>query len=346
MDKNKKFLENLLKTDTPSGSEYLGMQAFRDFCDGFICMEDKVGNVAYVVGNIDNPKHKILLSAHIDEIGLRIQYIDDNGFISVIKNGGVDLKTMLGARVRILNSKGIIHGVIGKVPIHVERRNNTEDKKIELSDIKIDCGFSSKEEALKHVSIGDCIVVDTDPMWLNEHRITGKALDDKVGVYVVGRVLDELSKVYLKDIAVYGAACTQEETTGNGAAALIKMINPDTSIDYDVTFATDDGFVEAKEWGDVKLGLGGCVVHSPDCNPRLVSKFKEIGDLTHTPYQEFSVGGGMTNTQTLKKFGFDVDTALLSIPLRNMHTQVEIADMRDLEALVKLTVETIMSLQF
>lgn len=342
----KNFLIQLLNTDTPSGNEVEGTKKFLNYFEGITnknIVRDRVGNVAVGIGNTENPTTKILLSAHIDEIGLRVQYIDDNGFISVFRNGGIDVKTLLGARVRIHNKKnGITIGVIGKTPIHVERRAGDEPKEIKIEDIKIDCGFSSKEEALSKVSIGDCILIESSPLWLNENIITSKGLDDKAGIYIVGRVIEELSKVDLKDVAVYGACCVQEETTGNGAASLSKIINPQISIDYDVTFASDDGRVEAKEWGDVKLGHGGCIVHSPDCNISLVDKFKEVGELTHIPFQEFAIGGAMTNTQTLKQFGFDCETALLSIPLRNMHTQVEIVDVRDLEALVKLTVETIM----
>ena len=348
--KNKDLLTALLNTDTPSGLETAGTELFVETVKGFTSnhrdiISDKIGNVAVGIGAFEAPEVKVLLSAHIDEIGLRVQYIDDNGFIYVFRNGGVDVKTLLGSRVRIHNKKnGITMGVIGKTPIHVERRAGTESKEIKLEDIKIDCGFSSKEEALTKVAIGDCIIIDSSPLWLNDNLITSKGLDDKAGVYVVTRVLEELSKVNLieKGVAVYGGCCVQEETTQSGATSLIKLINPNVSIDYDVTFATDDGRVEAKEWGDVKLGHGGCIVHSPDCNISLVDKFKETAELTQIPTQEFAVGGGMTNTQNLKQFGFNVETALLSIPLRNMHTQAEIVDIRDLEALVKLTVETIM----
>ena len=345
-NKNSLLLE-LLKTNTPSGREDIGCQTFQTLCDipNAAVVKDKVGNLALGIGNLEEPTTKILISAHIDEIGLRVQFIDDNGFIFVTKNGGVDLKTCLGAKVNIIHDTIITTGVIGKAPIHVERRNDSEGKKIEITDIKIDCGFNNKEEALKYVAIGDCIVFKQTPEFLANGRVVSKGLDDKAGIYVVMRVLQELKEKNLKKVAVYGACCTQEETTWNGAASLVKMINPDISLDYDVTFATDDGHVEAKEWGDVKLGNGGCIVHSPDCNHELVSKLKDVAKTCNIPTQEFSLSGSMTNTSPLKQFGFNVQTALLSIPLRNMHTQVEVCDIHDLESLVALTVETILSIE-
>ena len=193
-------------------------------------------------------------------------------------------------------------------------------------------------------TIGDCVVINQHVLQLNNSRIACKGLDDKAGVYVVAKVLERLAEVKLNNVEVYGATCVQEETTWNGATSLIKMINPNISIDYDVTFATDDGNVEAKEWGDVKLGSGGCIVHSPDCTPSLVKKLQETSKMCQVPTQEFALGGSMTNTNPLKQFGFDVETALLSIPLRNMHTQVEIVDLNDLDALIQLTTETILAI--
>ena len=341
--KDYSFLYKLLQTSTPSGLEFKGNEVFAEYVSQFASkhITDKVGNTVYKVGN---GATKILISAHIDEIGLKVQFIDDNGFIYVIKNGGVDLKTLFGASVKILHDDKEIIGVIGKTPIHVERRNNSENKEIKITDIKIDCGFNNKEEALKSISIGDCVVINQPIIQLNNSRIACKGLDDKAGVYVVAKVLERLAEVKLNNVEVYGATCVQEETTWNGATSLIKMINPNISIDYDVTFATDDGNVEAKEWGDVKLGNGGCIVHSPDCTPSLVKKLQDISKICHVPTQEFALGGSMTDTNPLKQFGFDVETALLSIPLRNMHTQVEVVDLNDLDALIQLTTETILAI--
>lgn len=338
------FLYNILNTNTPSGLECRGNKVFEDYVSNFATkhLTDKVGNTIYKVGS---GATKILISAHIDEIGLRVQFIDNDGFIHVIKNGGADLKTLIGASVKIIHEDSEIIGVIGKTPIHVERRNDSENKEIKIGDIKIDCGFTSKEEALKSISIGDCVVVNQPIIHLNNSRIACKGLDDKAGVYIVAKVLENLAKVNLMNVEVYGATCVQEETTWNGATSLIKMINPNISIDYDVTFATDDGRVEAKEWGDVKLGQGGCIVHSPDCTPRLVRKLQETSKTCQIPTQEFALGGSMTNTNPLKQFGCEVETALLSIPLRNMHTQVEVVDLNDLDSLIQLTVETILAIE-
>lgn len=343
---NKEFLRNLLLTNTPNGNEKEGNSVFGKYVESFTNFEfcDNINNYGVSIGE---GQINVMLSAHIDEIALRVQYIDEKGFIYFIGNGGVDNKVLLGSRVSIITkSNGIVNGVIGKTPIHVEYYSDNKDKVTKITDMKIDCGFESKEDAIAcGVSIGNHIMIDGEYCNLGANRFTSKGCDDKTGIFVVAEVLKLLSKHQLKNIKVWGVCCTQEETTASGAVASAQRIDPQYSIDLDVTFATDDDFVEKKEWGDVKLGNGGCIVHSPDCNEDFVDLTRNAFIENEVPFQEFSLGGCMTNTNPIKQSSSDCKNILLSIPLRNMHTQVEVCDFRDLKSLINGIYYTIIELE-
>lgn len=343
IDKN--FLKRLLSAPTPSGYE-------REFSENLIGeflnganheFTDEVGNIAYSWGTGDV---RIMLSGHIDEIGLQVQNIDDKGFIHFIADGGIDKKVLLGSTVAIITKNDIINGVIGKTPIHVEHRNGGEekDKAIKIKDMKIDIGAESKEEAAAKVSIGDPVVICDIPLDLGQHRFCGRGLDDKVGVMVMLETMKRLMRYDLQNVKVYGVACTQEETSASGAVGAAVKIDPHYSIDYDVTFATDDEYVSPNEWGDIKLGRGGAIAYGPDSNRRMSDMAKQCCKDNHIPYQEFCVQSGGTDTVHIKQSSRDCDTLLLSIPNRNMHTQVEVCDYRDLESLVQMTVAMILKI--
>ena len=338
---NKTFLKNLLQAPSPSGYEEHATKIVKDYleeCGVKYEFTDKVGNAAFSVGNGDTV---IMLSAHIDEIGLQVQHIDDKGFVHFIKDGGTDAKVLPGSTVAIHTAKGVVNGVIGKTPIHIEYRTDDKDKAIKVKDLKIDIGAESKEEANKLISIGDPITICDIPLELGANRFAGRGLDDKVGVYVMAEVMKQLKNLNLKNVKVYGVACTQEETSASGAVGAASKINPQYSIDYDVTFATDDEYVSPNEWGDIKLGKGGAIAHGVDSNRKLTRLMKEVCETNKIPYQEFSVGSGGTDTVWIKQSSEDCDTLLLSIPNRNMHTQVEVCDYRDLESLIRMTVSAI-----
>ena len=346
---NKEFLQKLLTAYSPSGYERNATSEFEDYMNSFGAnheFTDKVGNVCYSVGD---GKVSIMLSGHVDEIALQVQHIDDNGFIHFVRDGGIDPKVLLGSTVMIMSSVSgqPVPGIIGKKPIHVEWHEEDEkDKATKIKDMKIDIGASSKEDALATVGIGDPIIIQDIPLELGPHRFVGRGLDDKVGVFVVGEVMKQLAMVgsRLNNVKVYGVACVQEETTASGAVISAANINPDYSIDYDVTFATDDDYVKPEEWGDIKLGKGGAIAHGVNNNPSFTKIIKEACKKHDIPYQEFVAPSDGTDTLYIKQASSDCATQLLSIPNRNMHTQVEMCDYRDLESLINMTVITIMKI--
>ena len=346
---NKEFLQKLLTAYSPSGYEGNATSEFEDYMNSFGAnheFTDKVGNVCYSVGD---GNVSIMLSGHVDEIALQVQHIDDNGFIHFVRDGGIDPKVLLGSTVMIMSSVSgqPVPGIIGKKPIHVEWHEEDEkDKATKIKDMKIDIGASSKEDALATVGIGDPIIIQDIPLELGPHRFVGRGLDDKVGVFVVGEVMKQLAMVgsRLNNVKVYGVACVQEETTASGAVISAANINPDYSIDYDVTFATDDDYVKPEEWGDIKLGKGGAIAHGVNNNPSFTKIIKEACKEHDIPYQEFVAPSDGTDTLYIKQASSDCATQLLSIPNRNMHTQVEMCDYRDLESLINMTVVTIMKI--
>jgi len=350
--KQKNFLFDLLNASSPSGYETEACKVFReelitnDVKNEFI---DNIGNCAFSVGN-DNGI-PFMISGHIDEIALQVQYIDDKGFIRFIKDGGVDPKTVIGRKVVIHTAKnGDYVGVIGKAPIHIEFHTKEKDKVTEIKDLKIDVGADCLEDVLSMgINVGDSITFLNLVHFLGMNRVACGSIDDKVGVYITAEVLkrlqaDEKDNHPLKMLKVYGVACTQEEIGGHGATLAAKRINPRYSIDYDVTFATDDGCVKKEEWGDIKLGKGGCIAFGPDKNSSMIDLMRNVCTNAGIPYQTFAVGAGMTNTLKIKLAADNCETMLLSIPERNMHTQVEVCDLRDLDSMVDMTYEFIKTL--
>lgn len=350
------ILEKLLMTPTPTGYEkYNAIPLFESFEQNFMQMKqntaplslhtDAVGNVELRYGDLSTATKKVLLSAHIDTICLQVQYVDDNGFIHFISNGGIDPFTLCGTEVQILTRKSgyknVVNGVIARKSKFHDKKNTTPE--VEL--LKVDIGTNSKEETLELISIGDPIMYRNNSGKLGPYRYYSPGLDDKTGLAVVIKTLETIIKnniVYDK-LYLQFAGITQEETTGSGAVSLASHMDTDFkcySIDYDVCFATDDGYASKDKWGDVKLGEGGCIVHGCDQNPDFVNMVIDLCDKHGVPYQEFALGkGGMTNTQTIKQASGNqnIETLLLQIPLRNMHSNVEVCDVRDLDSLVNMT---------
>jgi endoglucanase len=345
----KSLLINLLATHSPSGYEMASTEVFSTYLKGEgldFEFRDEIGNCAYAVGKGNVP---FMLSGHIDQVGLQVQHVDDKGFIHFITDGGVDPKTLPGAHVAILSKDCEVDGVIGKTPIHIEFRSDDKDKALKVKDLKIDIGATSKEEALSFIQIGNPIAIKHPIVFIGRNRLASGGIDDKIGVYITAEVMaklmeDERNGSPLKCLRVYGVACTQEEVGGNGATIAAKRINPKYSIDYDVTFATDDDCVSPNEWGDIKLGKGGAIAHGVDSNKHLTKLFKDVCEENKISYQEFSVGSGGTDTVWIKQSSTDCETLLLSIPNRNMHTQVEVCDFRDLESLIEMTVAAIVKI--
>lgn len=342
MKENKEFMADLLAAFSPSGLEHDALAVWDDFCKKLSLKpyySDKIGNSAYSLGH---GPIKVLLSGHIDEVNARVIYIDKSGILSITSTGGMCRKSLVASEVVVLGDKGPIKGIIGKVPIHLESAKE-RDEMGDFSKLKVDLGVDTKEEAeALGVCPGSIVVykrnVDVD---FGPNKVASNSLDDKVAVYITGMIMERLSKsvdVWGDKYTVIGMAAAQEETGCRGAQIAAHNINPDISIDFDVTFATDGGLgIKHEKQGEVNLGQGGVIMYGPDKSIRIATLLKEVCREHEIPFQSVAGRAGGTNTNQIQLMSANCETMLVSIPNRNMHTPVEVCDWRDIDSIIQMT---------
>lgn len=341
MDKKmKKFFKDLVEAPSPSGFEQPAQEVYREFIKDYAddVKTDVHGNViAMKKGKTDL---RIMLVGHADEIGLMINYIDDNGFIRFMPIGGVDVALLPGSRVNIYHDGKLVRGVIGRKAIHLlkpEERKNAP----KLEDLWIDIGAKNREAAEKRVSIGDPITFSPGLEELDGDIITSKATDNKAGVYVVAAVMKELAKKEI-DFNVYSVAAVQEEVGLRGARTSAFGIDPHVGIAIDVTHATDFPGMNKNTLGDIRLGEGPVLSVGCNINPKVFELLKKAGDKAKVKYQiEAAPRATGTDANALQVNRAGVAAGLVSIPNRYMHTQNEVIHLQDLEGAAKLLAEMI-----
>ncbi|MEM0355881.1 MAG: M42 family metallopeptidase [Desulfurococcaceae archaeon] len=299
---------------------------------------DTLGNVvAYKKGG----GSKLMLAAHMDEIGFFVSHIDDNGFLRIVPIGGVIERTVLYQRVVIKTRKGgLVRGVVGLKPPHILKKEEAE-KIPEFKDLFVDVGLSSKKEVEDTgISIGDIAVFDREMVRLGEYRVTGKAIDDRVGVAALVKAFESLEK---PGVDVYAVATVQEEVGLKGARTSAFAISPDLAIALDVTIASDVPDTPVHQWF-TKLGQGPAIkvvdgrAASGLITPRkLVDKLIEIAEKYKIPYQIEVAAGGTTDASIINLNKEGVPAGTISIPARYIHSPVEIIDLRDLANAALLT---------
>lgn len=292
---------------------------------------DKFGNVTGFIGDKNNGKKTLLLEAHIDEIGFIVTYIDDNGFIKVAECGGTD-RRLYAAQTVTVYSKSPVRGVIATLPPHV---SSDSKKAMKADEIVIDTGYP-KDKLEKLISLGDRITIDGKYSPLEGTKVSGKAIDDRGGVAAVLYALSLLKDKELKyNIAILFAS--QEETGSRGAIIGAYNIDADYALATDVSFAYTPG---AKKEKCGAMGKGAMIGISPVLDKEILGKLKKIAAEENIPVQ-YEVMGGDTGTDadeiSVSKGG--VRTGLISIPLKYMHTPVEVVDIEDIKAVGKLMAE-------
>lgn len=338
------FLKNLINTPSPSGFEEKVQQVFLERIKDRVdqCYKDVHGNAFGVV----NPegKVKVMLAGHCDEIGMMVEYVNDQGYIHFSSVGGIDAHILPGKRVLIHTSGGAIPGVIGKKPIHLLEEKERE-KVAKIEEQWIDIGAQNKEDALKQITIGDPITFDVGFEHLLRERVVGKGFDDKVAVFVVGEVLRRLEKDKLH-CAIYGVSTVQEELGLRGARTSAFGIAPQIGVAIDVTFASDCPDIDKRKVGEIALGKGPVISRGPNINPHIWRKMVKIAEDQGIPYQvqaEPRATGTDANAIQITREG--VATGLIGIPNRYMHTPGEVVDLRDLEHAIELLVLFLHSLE-
>ncbi len=288
---------------------------------------DSLGSI---IGTFGEGKTHIMLDAHLDRIGLIVTAIDDSGFLRVDKCGGCDPRVLSAATVTVWGKKPVF-GVITSTPPHLSSADESS-KAPTLDNIFIDTGLDA-DTLKKIVSVGDRITVDAPVKSLTNNIITGSALDDRIGIAALLRVADIL-KEKQPAVKVSIIFSVQEETTEAGAKAGAFGISPDEAIAVDVSFGNAPGISDS-QCG--KLGSGAMICISPALSSDMTNELMSIADSKGIKYQtEVCPSSTGTNADVISVSKCGVKTGLVSIPLRNMHTQAELADLNDVESVAQV----------
>lgn len=326
------FLKRLLDTPGPSGYEAAAAAVWREEARTFAAsvQGDVHGNSIAVVNPEGSPT--IMLAGHIDEIGVIVTWIDDDGFVHIGPIGGWDPQVLVAQRIRFLGREGDVYGAVGKKPIHLIKPED-RDKGTKFPDLWVDIGASSRGQAEARLSIGDAGVIDSHTMDFPNDRIVSRSVDDRIGAFVV---LEALRRYAAEpgDARVVAVATTQEEIAHHGGGARVgaERVDPAMAIVVDVTFATDHPGIEKKELGDSKLGSGPVLTRGSIVSPVAFRVLRDTADSMRIPYTLHAAGRETgTDADAIHLARSGVATAVLSIPNRYMHSPNEMVSLVDLD---------------
>lgn len=326
---NQEFLKEMIGCVSPSGKEeQLQKCVYRHYKQEFdeFLVEDQ-GTLTGVYQK--EAPFKIQLAAHADEISLIVTGHNADGTLEVEKNGGIRPKLYVGTKVQILTPDGrLVKGIVGTTG------SLQEKAEVKAKDLFVDLGCTSKEEAEKLAPKGSYIVHDTDLVELANDRLAARAFDDRIGVYIIFEAAKKAIAMGTKN-AIFATATTGEETTGRGAYASASRLAPDICVAVDVTYAND--YKDAGEAGNVELGKGGVICRGSIPNARLNELLEACAKELNLPVQ-FEVFAGRTGTDadTMLKTGAGVTQTLFSIPLRYMHSPVEMLSTKDVDSMIEI----------
>jgi putative aminopeptidase FrvX len=331
------FLQNLMALPTPSGWETDGMRLAAAHLAPHVDSVgfDQHGNLHAVV-NPGAPA-RLMIEGHCDEIGLMVQYVDDDGFLSMTAIGGLTIQLLAGERVVIQGRKGPVHGVFGVRPPHLMKPADREKAvPSELHELWVDIGASSREEAMRAVELGSPAVVDGGWRRLVGDRVACRGFDNRIGAFVVTEAMRRLRRQAPK-VAVHMVLSVQEELGLVGATTAVHDIRPHVGICVDVGFASDYPGNDKKLVGDVRLGKGPILCYGPTYNPKLRQWLEKLAGKEKIKLQRQVRGrGSNTNAWAMRTVRGGCATALVSIPLRYMHSAVETLSLGDADAAARL----------
>jgi len=305
------------------------------------CPEVIIDNFGNVIAKKGKGKKKIMLAAHMDEVGFLVKHINKEGFIHFIKVGGIDDRILLGQRVSIRTKKGPIRGIIGAKPPHLLKDEEAK-RLVKYEDMFIDIGCKSKEDAQKKVEIADPIVFDADAGNLNGDLYYGKAIDNRVGCYALIKIMEKL-KVTAE---VYAVATVQEEVGLKGARTSSFKIDPEFAIAIDTTVAGDTPGIRETE-SALKLGEGVAITiieaagRGVIVNEKVKELFIETAKANKIKYQIDVIEGGMTDGAIIYMNREGIHTGVLSIPTRYIHSSTGVFNLNDLESAVDLAIKVL-----
>ena len=344
--KSLKFLEEYLNNAAPTGYESNGqkiwMKYLKPYVDEFIT--DNYGTAVGVI----NPekKFKVVIEGHSDEISWYVNYITDNGLIYVIRNGGSDHQIAPSKWVNIHTKKGVVKGVFGWPAIHV--RDHAKEAPPKIDNIFIDIGAKDKKEVEKMgVHVG-CVITYPDSFHiLNKNKFVCRAIDNRAGVFMIAEVARLIKENKDKlPFCLYVTNSVQEEIGLRGAEMITNTLKPNLAIVTDVTHDTSTPMIEAKKQGDAKIGKGPVITYAPAVQNNLREKILRIAEKNKIPYQRLASSRYTgTDTDAFAYSNGGVPSALISLPLRYMHTTVEMVQKEDVENVIRLIYETLKNIK-
>lgn len=334
---SKTFLLDYLNTPSPTGFEFRGQKKWSDYARRF---SDRVEHDAYgtawaTLEGAGKKPTRVMLEAHADEIGFMVKTITKDGFLNLDRIGGSDVATARGRRLDILGDKGTVRGVIGNTAIHLRDKENEKAPKVH--ELYVDIGATSKKEvAAAGVRVGHAAVYADGAEFVGKNLLLGRALDNRMGGYIIAEVLRKLharkSRIAATVIAVNSV---QEEIGGHGAKMVTHRLMPDVAVCLDVTHATDTPGIDQAKHGEVRLGGGPTITHGTCNHPRVVQRLMAAAKKSRVPLQhESSSRYSGTDTDEIFRVQHGIPSGLMSLPLRYMHSVVELAHLRDVEQVI------------
>ena len=347
MDKKSKlFLYDYLNNASPTGFESSGQQIWLDYIRPYINSHivDVYGSVVGIV----NPKaaYKVVIEAHADEISWFVNYITEEGYIYVRRNGGSDHQIAPSMRVNIHGEKGIVKGVFGWPAIHVRDANKEEAPT--LKNIFIDVGAESKKEVdALGIHVGTVITFEADLIELNKNFLTGRALDNRMGGFMIAEVARRLIEKKKKlPFGLYIVNAVQEEIGLRGAEMISRRLKPDLAICTDVTHDTQSPMYNKKESGNLKCGLGPVLCYGPAVQNNVLKMIIQTAQKKKIPFQRQAVSRSTgTDTDSFAYSSEGVASGLISLPLKYMHTTVETVHKDDVESVIELIYEVLLQVK-
>ncbi len=344
--KSKKFLFDYLNNSSPTGFESSGQQIWLDYLKPYI--KDYMVDVYGTAVGIINPKaeYKVVIEAHADEISWFVNYITDDGYIYVRRNGGSDHQIAPSMRVNIYGDKGVVKGVFGWPAIHV--RDAAKEETPSLKNIFIDIGAESKKEVEEMgVHVGSVAVFEDELIELNKNYLTGRALDNRMGGYMIAEVARRLHERKKKlPFGLYIVNAVQEEIGLRGAEMISRRLKPDLAICTDVTHDTQSPMYNKKESGNMKCGLGPVLCYGPAVQNNVLKMLIDVAQKKKIPFQRQAVSRSTgTDTDSFAYSAEGVASGLISLPLKYMHTTVETVHKEDVENVINLIYEVLLQVK-
>jgi len=345
--KSLSFLEIYLNNAAPTGYEWNGQKLWMDYLKPYVdeFITDTYGTAVGVI----NPKadYKVVIEGHADEISWYVNYITDDGLIYVIRNGGSDHQIATSKRVNIHTKNGIVKGVFGWPAIHT-RKGGQKEQAPSLENICIDVGCSNKEEVLKlGVHVG-CVITYPDEFFvLNKNKFVCRALDNRMGGFMIAEVARLLKENNKKlPFGLYITNSVQEEIGLRGAEMIAKTIKPNVAIVTDVCHDTSTPMIEKKTEGEIKIGDGPVISYAPAVQNKLRERLIETAEKNKIPFQRMASSRSTgTDTDAFAYSNGGVASALISLPLRYMHTTVEMVHCNDVENVIRLIYESLLTIK-